>query len=90
MRDDPPLAEGAGEWLSYLHTAAMAPAIVDHSRWALLEFVRGDDPARNRLGHLARTQESDPFISHHSSSRNSVMSQLRGGLVIVSTSLRSV
>lgn len=37
-----PLADGAGNWAAYLSIAASAGG----SRWAFLEFVRGDEPAQ--------------------------------------------
>jgi 3-dehydroshikimate dehydratase len=41
-----PLAEGAGPWREYLGAAAAAPRAAGVPRWALLEFVPGDDPAQ--------------------------------------------
>jgi len=41
-----PLAEGSGQWLSYLRAAAKAPYATDLPRWTMLEFLRDDDPAR--------------------------------------------
>ena len=43
--DRRPLAEGLGEWTDYLRLAAAAPLSAT-PRWALLEYVRGDDPAQ--------------------------------------------
>jgi len=42
--DRRPLAEGAEEWLSYFKTTAAAVAHRSDPCWALLEFVRQDDP----------------------------------------------
>jgi len=39
-----PLTEGAGPWLAYLRAAA--PIAAGGPRWAMLEFVRDDSPAR--------------------------------------------
>jgi len=41
-----PLAEGALPWLSYLRAATAATTATSGPRWALLEFVRDDDPTR--------------------------------------------
>jgi len=41
-----PLAEGEDRWRSYLQLARTAPTGGGRSRWALLEFVRNDDPAQ--------------------------------------------
>lgn len=39
-----PLTEGAGPWLAYLRAAA--PIAAGGPRWAMLEFVRDDNPAQ--------------------------------------------
>jgi len=44
--DRRPLAEGETEWLSYLKAAAATAGNHNRQRWALLEFVRQDDPAQ--------------------------------------------
>lgn len=44
--DRRPLAEGAKEWLSYINIAAKAPDDIGFQRWALLEFVRDNNPSQ--------------------------------------------
>jgi sugar phosphate isomerase/epimerase len=45
-RDHRPLAEGQGVWPTYLRQAATCPAMADgQTLYALLEFVRDNDPA---------------------------------------------
>ena len=41
-----PLAEGAAPWLEFLGAAAAAPRAAGGARWAMLEYVRNDNPAQ--------------------------------------------